>query len=86
MIFSFMKSHVNIYPVENMAKVLGVTRAGYYKYMGSTEPATKTKNKDLLDKIKAISKGKRQTYGTPASMKNLLSKVRSVRAKGLQES
>jgi len=60
-----MKDHVHMYPVENMAKVLGVSRAGYYKYINHKDSTTLCKNKELLAKIKAISKKNRDVYGSP---------------------
>ncbi len=65
MIYSFMLSHIKIFPVEKMAKVLGVTRAGYYKYVDRKESKTKVKNKELLVKIKAIYVKNRSLYGSP---------------------
>lgn len=65
MIFDFMKDHIHLYPVENMAKVLGVSRAGYYKYVSHKDSATLCKNKELLVKIKAISRKSRDIYGSP---------------------
>jgi putative transposase len=67
-----MKEHANKYPVDKMAKALGVSRAGYYKFITQEECATKGKNKELLVKIKAISKSKRQVYGSPRIHKELV--------------
>ena len=60
-----MQNHANTYPVEKMAKVLGVSRAGYYQYINRKESSSICKNKDLLIKIKAISEKSRHTYGSP---------------------
>ena len=65
MIFNFMNDHIKAYPVEKMAKILGVSRAGYYKYVSQKQSTTKTKNKELLAKIKTISFKSRCTYGSP---------------------
>lgn len=65
MIFEFMKNHANKYPVGKMAKVLAVSRSGYYKHIALKESATSRKNNELLVKIKAISRKKRQVYGSP---------------------
>jgi putative transposase len=72
MIFRFMRDHSIMYPVETMAKVLGVSRSGYYQYTGHQECATKRKNGELLVKIKEIGKGKRQVYGSPRIHAELL--------------
>ncbi len=65
MIFKFMNDHIKMYPLEKMAEVLGVSRAGYYRYKGRKESSTRSKNKDLLAKIKIISVKSRCTYGSP---------------------
>lgn len=65
MIFTFMKDHVKMYPIENMAQVLGVSRAGYYKHIAHKDSATICKNKDLLIRIKEISAKNRNIYGSP---------------------
>jgi putative transposase len=65
MIFNFMKNHASMYPARKMAKVLGVSRAGYYKYIRCKKSATICKNEDLLIKIKVISKKSRYNYGSP---------------------
>lgn len=65
MIFDFMKNHANKYPVDKMAKVLAVSRAGYYKHITLKESATSRKNNELLVKIKALSRDRRQVYGSP---------------------
>ena len=65
MIFNFMKNHADIYPVENMAKILEVSRSGYYKYINHKETFTSRRNKELTQKIKEISKESRYIYGSP---------------------
>jgi putative transposase len=60
-----MKDHARTYPAEKMAKVLGVSRAGYYQYIHRKESSRQCKNDELLIKIKAISKNSRQVYGSP---------------------
>lgn len=65
MIFEFMKNHAVEFPIEKMAKVFKVSRAGYYKYINKTETLTKQYNKKLLEKIKLIYKQNRQVYGSP---------------------
>lgn len=60
-----MLSHIKIFPVEKMAKVLGVARSGYYKYADKKESKNKAKNKELLAKIKVIYVKNRSVYGSP---------------------
>ncbi|MBM3911150.1 MAG: IS3 family transposase [Thaumarchaeota archaeon] len=65
MIFEFMKQHSAEFPVEKMAQVFKVSRAGYYKHISSTETVTSQYNSQLLDKIKLIFKNNRGVYGSP---------------------
>lgn len=60
-----MQNHASMYPVEKMAKVLGVSRAGYYQYINRKESSIVCKNRDLLVKIKKINRESRHTYGNP---------------------
>jgi len=65
MIFNFMNDHASKYPVEMMAKILCVSKAGYYKHANKKEPEIKQENRKLLAKIKEIFKRKRNVYGSP---------------------
>ena len=60
-----MKNHIKTFPVDKMAMILNVSRAGYYKYINRKESATSIKNKELLIKIKNISIDNREVYGSP---------------------
>lgn len=66
-----MKNHACLYPVEVMAKELGVSRAGYYQYINRKESATRRMENELLIKIKDISKKNRHVYGSPRIHKAL---------------
>lgn len=66
-----MKKHLKVFPVEKMAKVLGVSSSGFYKYINKKDCATAIKNEELLKKIKIIYKKSRQTYGSPRIYKAL---------------
>jgi transposase InsO family protein len=48
-----------------MAKVLRVSRAGYYKYLGRKLSATKQYNEILIKKIRLIHKKSKEIYGSP---------------------
>lgn len=65
MIFKFMKKHSIEFPIEKMAQIFRVSRAGYYKYVSTKETITSQYNKHLLDKIKIIFKKNRGVYGSP---------------------
>jgi hypothetical protein len=65
MIFDFMKTHSMEFRIEKMAKVLKVSRIGYYKYIKKKEPKRKIENDRLLQKIKTVHKKSREIYGSP---------------------
>jgi len=60
-----MKQHRSEFPVEKMAKVFKVSRAGYYRYINKKESMTVKKNKELTNKIKLIFETSKRTYGSP---------------------
>jgi len=60
-----MKQHADEWPIEEMARVLGVSRSGYYKYRKRTPGKYKAENEILLKVIKSIYERSRQTYGSP---------------------
>lgn len=60
-----MKSHAREWSVERMAKILGVSRSGYYRYL-QAKPSHRTQsNQALLEKIKQIHQDNRELYGSP---------------------
>ena len=48
-----------------MAKILGVSRSGYYRYLQAQPSHTTQANKVLLEKIKNIHQDSRELYGSP---------------------
>jgi len=60
-----MKNHCAVFPIEKMAKVFKVSRAGYYRYINKKESLNMKKNKELTKKIKLIFETNRATYGSP---------------------
>jgi transposase InsO family protein len=63
--FEFMKNHKNEFSIERMSEVLKVSRSGYYQFLHA-EPSSRSKeNEHLLEKIKAVQKESRATYGSP---------------------
>lgn len=71
MIFEFMKQCSDEFPIEKMAKVFKVSRAGYYKYISSKETLQSQHTKKLLEKIKVVFKKNREVYGSPRIYKAL---------------
>jgi len=65
MIFEFMKKHRKEFKIEKMAKVLGVSRSGYYKYINKKESFTEKENRELAASIKRIHEQNKKVYGSP---------------------
>ena len=60
-----MKNHSTSFPVEKMANVFKVSRAGYYRYVRKKPSARDKTNEDLTRSVKLIFEDSRQTYGSP---------------------
>jgi len=60
-----MKKYSWKFPVGKMAKVLEVSRAGYYRYINKKPSSREKKDKDLTRKIKTIFQTSRRNYGSP---------------------
>lgn len=60
-----MRTNRKEFEIEKMAKVLGVSRSGYYDFLLRSESQRETDNKRLKAKIKEIHKKKRGVYGSP---------------------
>jgi putative transposase len=63
--FEFMKKYEKELNVEKMAKVLGVSRSGYYDFLNRGESVGVKENCRLKTKIENIHKLSRETYGSP---------------------
>ncbi|WP_342152912.1 IS3 family transposase [Methylorubrum sp. SB2] len=53
------------FPVAAMARVLGVSKAGYYAWAGREPSARAVADVALLKRIRTVHLGSRQTYGAP---------------------
>lgn len=60
-----MKQYVHEFPVEKMAKIIGVSRSGYYRFLKAELSIRAQENKQLLDKIRLIHQASFETYGSP---------------------
>jgi len=60
-----MKTHASDFTIEIMAKILQVSRAGYYKYLDKVISATGQHEEVLAKKIKLIHKQSKEIYGSP---------------------
>jgi len=60
-----MTANQAMFPIQTMCKSFGVSRAGYYAWLGR-QPSTRSRaDADLTERIKAIHKASRETYGAP---------------------
>ena len=53
------------YPIETMAKTLGVSRSGFYAWSNRSPSARSMADGDLAGRIKIIHQASRQIYGAP---------------------
>lgn len=60
-----MQAHKKQWPIEDMARLLGVSRSGYYKHCNKQPSKWQKQNDLLLQTIRAIFMMSRQTYGSP---------------------
>jgi hypothetical protein len=63
--FEFMKAHSKEFPVEKMATILGVSRCGYYEFLGRKCSKRALENQKLASEIKEVHKQSRGLYGSP---------------------
>src|SRR4051794_39836013 len=60
-----MSANQASFPTAAMARVLGVSKAGYYAWRQRPPSAHATADAALLKRIKTVHAGSRQTYGAP---------------------
>ena len=60
-----MKTHHDVFSIDQMAGILGVSRSGYYDYLKRGLSARALDNKKLVDQMKLIFEESHQTYGRP---------------------
>ena len=60
-----MKQYNHEFPIERMAKVLGVSKSGYYHFLKAELSPRAKENNRLLDKIRLIHQTSFETYGSP---------------------
>ena len=60
-----MTANQAVYPIETMAKTLGVSRSGFYAWSGRSPSARALADGDLTGRIKSIHQASRQSYGAP---------------------
>jgi putative transposase len=67
-----MKNHSEKFPIEKMAKILKVSRAGYYEFLKKIPSQRALENEKLIEKIRAAHKKGRGTYGSPRVHRELI--------------
>ena len=60
-----MTANQAIFPVALMARVLGVSKAGYYAWLRRRPSASAVADAALLKRIRTVHAASRQTYGSP---------------------
>jgi putative transposase len=60
-----MKNHNSYFCIDQMAKVLEVSRSGYYDFLHRTPSKRALYNEELISKIKSIFSESYETYGSP---------------------
>jgi putative transposase len=76
--YRFMMEHRGAHGVEMMAKVLKVTRSGFYAWLKRGPSSRKQVEMDLVEQIRKIQKEVQQRYGSPRLTKKLASRGKSV--------
>jgi putative transposase len=64
-LFRFMSANQAYFPVATMARVLGVSKAGYYAWAHRPLSAHAVADAALLKRVRTVHAGSRQTYGAP---------------------
>ncbi len=60
-----MSANQAVFSIAAMARVLGVSRAGFYAWMVRPPSARAVADGALLEQVRAIHRGSRETYGAP---------------------
>ena len=64
-VFEFMSANQARFPVAAMARVLGVSKAGYYAWATRSPSARAEADAALLARVRTIHAASRETYGAP---------------------
>lgn len=74
----FIKANVADFPVAIMCEVLGVSRSGYYDWVGRAESARAAEDRALAHEIRAAHEASRGRYGSPRVHAELRARGRRV--------
>jgi transposase InsO family protein len=75
--FSFIQAEKAHFPVAALCRVLGVTRQGYYAFVGRPPSRRAVEEAHLRERLKQLHVESRQTYGSPRML-------RALRAEGIR--
>jgi len=64
-VFGFMSANQATFPVATMARVLGVSEAGYYAWLRRPPSAHALADAALLKRVRTVHASSRETYGSP---------------------
>jgi transposase-like protein len=73
----FMANNLGTYGVEKMARVLSISRSGYYAWMERPESARERQKVELTEQIRQIQGQVHHRYGAPRVTKELARRGRS---------
>jgi putative transposase len=77
-VFAFIEHCEKEFPVRTMCRLYGVSAAGYYAWRQRPASERATEDARLLEKIQAIHRDSRETYGSPRVHEALKAKGESV--------
>ena len=60
-----MSANQAAFPIAAMARVLGVSRAGFYAWATRPPSARTVADTALLERVRTVHRGSRETYGAP---------------------
>src|SRR5260370_16429962 len=60
-----MSAHQAVFPIATMARVLGVSKAGYYAWRRRSPSARAVADRVLMKRIRTIHVTSHETYGVP---------------------
>jgi transposase InsO family protein len=70
--FVFIEEHQQRWPVQTSARVLKVSRSGYYAWLKRETSARSQRNDELLAKIRKVHQENQELYGSPRVHRALL--------------
>lgn len=80
-----MSAHQATYPIAMMARVLGVSKAGYYAWLRRSPSARAAADGLLLKRIRTIHVTSHATYGVPRVQPNFGQEERSTDESGSRD-